>query len=368
MPASSTARYAWEPLVDFATAAFERAGLSGGDARITATSLVMADLRGVMTHGMVRLPIYVRNAKDGTLDPTAQPEVMQESGGTALLDGQNAMGQVVSTRAMELAIEKARKGGVGAVTVRNSNHFGTCAHWAIMAAERGMIGIAMTNGSAAMAPTGGLEMLVGNNPLAIAAPSNEAFPIVLDMALTVVARGKIRLAQMNGQQIPLGWGLDKDGKPTEDPASALTGSLLPVGGYKGYGMAVMVDMLTAVLSGAALSPELENMGFTLNAADENLKKGPVEPGVGTGHFFLALDIKQFLPLAAFKERASGYAAMLHEAPRAAGVDRIYLPGEIEYLTETDRRANGIAYEDSLVREWQKLGEAEGLMVPEPLSI
>jgi LDH2 family malate/lactate/ureidoglycolate dehydrogenase len=367
MATQPTTRYAWEPLVEFASTAFARAGMGADDARLTATSLVMADLRGVTTHGLVRLPVYVRNLRDGTADPGAQPEVLRESGGTALVDGQNAMGQVVSARAMELAIAKARQVGVGAVTVRNSNHFGTCAHWALMAAEQGMIGIASTNGSAAMAPTGGLEMLVGNNPLAIAAPSDEPYPVVLDMALTVVARGRIRLAQMNGEAIPLGWGLDKQGQPTTDPAAALTGSLLPVGGYKGYGLAVMVDLLTAVLSGAALSPELENMGFTLNQSDEKLVKGPLEPGVGTGHFFLALDVQQLMPLAEFKRRASAYAAMLHAAPRADGVERIYLPGEIEWRTEQDRRANGIAYEASLVREWQKLGEAEGLPVPAPLG-
>ncbi len=171
------------------------------DAELTADTLVAADLRGVMSHGMVRLPVYRRNLRDGTVSPTAQPLVVSDSPSTALFDGQNAMGQVVGVRAMDLAIEKARSSGVASVGARHSNHFGTCAYYALRAAQHDMIGIAMTNGAAAMAPWGAIEPLVGNNPLAVAAPAGPS-PIVLDMAMTVVARGKIRLAQLRGEPLP----------------------------------------------------------------------------------------------------------------------------------------------------------------------
>jgi LDH2 family malate/lactate/ureidoglycolate dehydrogenase len=174
---ATTTRFAADALREFATAAFERAGMTPEDAALTADTLIAADLRGVMSHGMVRLPIYVRNLRDGAVSATAQPVLVSDSPSTALLDGQNAMGQVVGVRGMDLAIEKARASGVASVGVRNSNHFGTCAYYALRAAEHDMLGMAATNGAAAMAPWGGIEPMVGNNPLAVAAPAGEA-PIV----------------------------------------------------------------------------------------------------------------------------------------------------------------------------------------------
>jgi LDH2 family malate/lactate/ureidoglycolate dehydrogenase len=357
-----TLRFDAQALRELATAAFESAGMTTADAALTADTLVAADLRGVMSHGMVRLPVYVRNLRDGSVSPTAQPVVISDSPSTALFDGQNAMGQVVGVRAMDLAIEKARASGVASVGARHSNHFGTCAYYALRAAQQNMIGIATTNGAAAMAPWGAIEPLVGNNPLAIAAPAGPS-PIVLDMAMTVVARGKIRLAQLRGEPLPTGWGFDKLGHPSQDPGEVLNGSLAPVGGYKGYGLAVVVDLLTAVLTGAALSPELENMGFTAGAGGPTLARGPEPPGQGTGHWFLALDIAAFLPLDEFERRAAGYAALLHAAPRAEGTSAIYLPGEPELATERDRLAHGIPYEESVIEELRALAADVGLSFP-----
>jgi LDH2 family malate/lactate/ureidoglycolate dehydrogenase len=363
----TTLRYPWQPMRDLAAAVFERAGMTPGDAALVADSLIAADLRGVMSHGLVRLASYERNLREGAVSPTAQPQVVRESEATALVDGQNAMGQVVGVRSMELTMAKARRVGTATVAARHSNHLGTCAYYALLAASEGFVGIAATNGAAAMAPWGGIDPIVGNNPLAIAAPMGGSAPIVLDMAMTVVARGKVRLAQMRGEAVPAGWGFDKTGRPTQDPGEVLSGTLAPMGGYKGYGLAVMVDLLTAALTGAALSPELENMGFTLGGDGHQLARGPEAPGVGTGHLFMAIDVGRFLPLEEFERRVAGYAALLHGARRAEGVDAIYLPGEPEQNTEADRRARGIPYEPHLVQELRDIAARVGLPFPEPVT-
>lgn len=355
-------RFAAEPLLAFASGALERAGMRAEDAGLVARTLVAADLRGVMTHGLVRLPVYVASLRQGKVHATAQPELLRDSTSVALVDGNNAMGQVVAAACMEIALAKAAVTGAGAVTARNSNHLGTCAYYAQLAADRGMIGLATTNASAAMAPWGAVQSLVGNNPVAIAAPVADGPPIVLDMALTMVARGRVRLAQMRGEAIPPGWGLDAAGSSTTDPAAALDGSLLPIGGYKGYGLAVMVDLLAGALAGAALSPELENMGFTAGDGDQ-VVQGPEPPGVGTGHFFLALDIRQFVPLDEFKRRAAGYATMLRAAKLAEGTAAVYLPGELEAHAEQDQLERGIAYEATVIEALTALADAEGIPLP-----
>ncbi len=365
MSTAAALRYACQPLEAFATAAFQAAGMRPGDASLAAHSLVAADLRGVMSHGLVRLPVYVHNLRSSAVNPTAQPTVTAETDTTAVVDGQNAMGQVVGTRAMALAIQKAAERGVGVVAARHSNHLGTCAHYALLAAQRGMVGIAMTNGAAAMAAWGGVDRIVGNNPIAIAAPTDGHCPVVLDMAQTVVARGKIKLAELRGERIPLGWAADPAGRPTEDPSAALSGALLPIGGHKGYGLAVVVDLLAAALSGARLSPEIENMGFT--EADERPVFGPEPPGVGTGHWFMALDVARFVPLDEFRRRATGYAHILKASRRAEGVATISLPGEPECRAEQERQARGIPYEAHVVEQLRALAVRAGLPFPHPLT-
>ncbi len=358
-----SARYVAADVTSFAENALRTTGLSPADTVAVVESLVAADLRGVETHGLVRLPSYFRNLRTGLVDPHAAPVVAREGPTTAVIDAQNGMGQVAGVRAMEMAIEKAAQLGMGSVTVRASNHFGACAHYALMAATRGMIGIAMTNGSPAMAPWGGIVSTVGNNPIAIASPSGGAFSLVLDMALTVVARGRIKLAQLQGKPIPPGWAIDKFGQPTTNADVALDGTLLPVGGYKGYGLAVMVDLLTAVLSGAALSPELENMGFTVGSSHGSDRKAA--SGTGTGHWFLALNINAFLPEADFASRVAAYAAGLKQVNKAEGVSEIYLPGELEARSEADRRLNGIPYDPTTIDVLRQFALAEGLAFPAP---
>jgi LDH2 family malate/lactate/ureidoglycolate dehydrogenase len=300
------ARLRAEVLQDFATACFVSVGMGRDDAALVADSLIAAEVRGVTSHGLIRLPVYLGNIKDGSVSPTARPILVADGPTAATIDGQRAMGQVVSKLGMETAIERARTNGIAAVAVRNSNHFGAGAYWAMLALPHSMIGIAMTNGAVAMAPTGGVTPLLGNNPIAVASPAGNELPIVLDMALTTVARGWIKLASLRDQPLPDGWALDKRGRPTNDPLEALDGSLLPVGAYKGYGLSVIVELLTAALSGAALGPALENMGFTAGStADET---APVTTpaheigGTGTGHFFAAIDIQRFMPLQHYTAR------------------------------------------------------------------
>lgn len=227
---------------------------------------------------MYRMLVYSAKRKGGFINPKPNLRIVKETPATALIDGGNNLGQVVGCRAMETAIQKAKAVGVSFVSVRNSNHFGTCAHFSMMALGNNMIGMAFTNALAQIAPTGGVDKLLANNPWSIAVPSGKKFPIVLDMANRVVARGKIRLAAKEGRSIPLGWAVTKDGEPTSDPNAALEGLTLPVGGYKGYCITLMVDMLSGVLADSCYGPRTKGMDI-------------VDDIAGIGHAFVAIDIK-----------------------------------------------------------------------------
>lgn len=279
-----------EPLLDFATKAFIAVGCPPDEARISADTLVEADLRGVHSHGVMRLPIYVKRIQTGVVAARADCKVVAETAATANVDGGNGMGQVVAVRAMELAIAKARTAGAGIVGVRGSNHYGAAAYFAMMALPHDMIGFSMTVGAAnIMAPTGGIEPLLGNNPFAIAVPAGEELPPVLDMANSVVARGKIVLAMKKGEKIPEGWAADKDGVPTTDARAAYEGLVLPVGGYKGYGLAFMVAALAGVLTGAAVGRQVANF------YEDFVKVQNV------GHLNAAIRVDAFMPVDQFKK-------------------------------------------------------------------
>jgi LDH2 family malate/lactate/ureidoglycolate dehydrogenase len=357
------ARLSPESLQEFATRCFDAVGLHPEDAALVADSLVAAELRGVTSHGLVRLPVYLRNLADGLVDPSARPTLAADGPTVALVDGKGAMGQVASKLAMDLAIRRARDSGVAAVAVRNSNHFGAGAYWAMLALPERMIGVAMTNGAVAMAPTGGVTPLLGNNPIAVASPAGRELPIVLDMAQTMVARGWIKLAALRGQPIPDGWAQDAEGRPTNDPAAALDGSLLPIGGYKGYGLSVIVELLTAALSGAAMGPALENMGFTAGAHEEQRYPVHEAGGTGTGHFFVALDIGRFMPIDVYTARVDALILTMKASRRGHGTDTIYLPGEKEFLNERARRAEGVPMSPEVWSEVRAASEFTGVPAP-----
>jgi len=314
-------------LRNLAEAALQLCGVDPEASRITATSLVEADLRGVGSHGIARLPWYVRRLRAGGDNPRPTIRVVSDGPTSAALDGDAGLGQVVAAHAMNIAIDKARAAGVGVVTVRNSHHFGSCAYWAEMALSHGMIGIAISNGGPNMAPWGGVIPTTGNDPIGVAIPGGRQ-PISLDMATSIVAGGRLDVAARAGQSIPEGLALDEFGEPTTDPVAGRKGSLLPIGGHKGYGLTVVFEVLAAVLSGALVGRDVR-----WPAKDD-------EP-MGIGHYFQAIRIDALLPLGEFTGRVDDLATQIRSAGTRSGFDRIRLPGEPEAEERVERLAKGI---------------------------
>lgn len=346
----------------FAEAVLAGVGAGAAEAALVVDCLVDADRRGVHTHGLVRLGSYCVQVRAGDVVPGAQPVVLRDDGATALLDGRRGFGAVAGVAGVELALERARGFGVGAVGVRETNHFGAASYYARRAAAAGFVGLAATNTPAVMAPTGGREATLGNNPFALAAPALPGSPpFVLDMAQTAVARGRIKLAELNGEAIPEGWALAPDGSATTDPTAALAGALLPFGGYKGYGLALAVEVLAGVLSGAPPSREIVNTGLTAS---------PVAAGTtgrsAVGNLFLALDPERFVGRAAFAAGLAALVAAVKETPLAAGAAEVLVPGELEARAEVEADAHGVALQASGAAELEALGRAEGVELPAPL--
>jgi LDH2 family malate/lactate/ureidoglycolate dehydrogenase len=321
-------------LIRIVTAVFVRAGLPGADAAVCAKALVDADLRGVRSHGTMRVGDYVRWIQAGQINPRPGMQVVVDSGTTAVVDGDGAMGYVSADLAMRLAISRAREHGIGAVGLRNGRHSGAMAYWAMLALEHGCIGFATTNAGMNMAPWGGKDKIVGNNPFAIAVPSRTAYPMVLDMATSVAAGGKLDMAVLRGESIPIGWALDSDGNPTTDPMEARKGSLLPVGGPKGYAMAVMLDVVAGVLTGGRFGAGLG--------------------GPGCGQFYLALEVERFMPLAEFLDRIDQLVDQIHASALGPGSARIFVPGEIEHEKAERSQREGFPIEATLLAELESL--------------
>lgn len=322
---------------------FVAAGMRPHDAAIVADNLAAADCRGLFSHGLMRTRAYVKRLQTGSTDPLATPEVVDGSGPTAVVDGHNAMGQVVGEFAVGRAIARAREHGVGVVCVRGSNHFGTCEYYAMKASAAHMIGIVSTVSSHnIMAPFGGAEGLIGNNPVGIAIPTRNAPPLVLDLAMSVAAGGKIRLAAETGESIPEDWALDTTGRPTTDPLSALEGTVRPLAGYKGYGLAFMVAMLSAVLPAAAFGRDVTDLYRNFTRAQN------------VGHFLQVIDVGRFGDVRAFEERVDSAIELMHSAARSPGVEHILVPGEREHLIAVEQRAHGIAYPRAIVDDLNAL--------------
>jgi LDH2 family malate/lactate/ureidoglycolate dehydrogenase len=335
-------------LSTFCVAVLEKVGVTRANAEIVARSLLAANLRGVDTHGITRLPIYVERLQAGLTNGRTQGAVAFETATTAVYDGQDGLGQVVGTRAMQLAIAKAETAGVGVVTARNSTHYGTAAYYAMMALAHDMIGASLTNSPSLMAPWGGRKAFFGTNPLAIAVPTGKEKPFVLDMATSVVARGAIILAAKKGETIPDTWGLNKDGEPTTSAKEANEGALLPLGGHKGFGLAMAIDILTAILAGGPFGPHIGE-----------LYKNPTR-AQGVGHFFCAIRIDRFRPVAEFKADMDTMIREVKAEPLAKGVSKIMVAGEPEHLTEQERRERGVPLSDAVVSDLTKLGVGVGV--------
>ncbi len=322
-------------------------GADPPEADLVADNLVMADLRGIPTHGVNFLPMLAERVERGLVALPTALEVVSDSGAVVHLDGGNGLGQTAAAGGMRAAIQKARRFGVGLALIRRTNHIGLLAYYSLLAAEQGLIGFCMCNGAASMAPWGGAEAFFGSNPLSLAAPGGDGTPVALDMSTTVVARGKIRRAQRLKERIPLGWALDAQGAPTDDPEAAMRGTLLPIGGPKGYGMAFFVDLICGLLAGSSYSRELKTF---------HKPEGPTGVGVTT----LAIDIARFMPLETFNALVGEHLRAIRGSARAAGTARIYLPGEIEAEKERLSAERGVEVDDATCQAIDDLLAKKGL--------
>lgn len=308
---------------------FTAAGVPDGDAATVAEVLVEADLRGVESHGSTRVAGYLSMMKLGLLNPRPKVAVVRDTPALAMLEGDNGFGIVVARRAMRMAIDKAKAIGVACVTVRNVSHTGLVGFYPMMAAAEGLIGLAMNNGPKILPPFGGTTPTYATNPFAAAFPG-AGDPIVLDMATSVVAGGKLRLAAKKGAPIPPDWALDREGVPTTDPNEAIFhGFMQRAGGYKGFGLATVVEVLSGVLSGGLFGSDVPAM-----------KRFGQEPLV-TSAFYLAIDPGQFMPVEEFRARVTRLVEMVKASGRARGVEEVYIAGEIEFRRKAERLRNGI---------------------------
>jgi LDH2 family malate/lactate/ureidoglycolate dehydrogenase len=327
-------------LAAFIAHAFIAAGLPAADAEILAGLMVEADLRGSDTHGVIRLPLYVRRIRAGGVNAKPNIRVTSDRPSAALIDGDNGMGHLVMRRVAHLAIEKAKATGIGWVGARMSNHAGPAALYATMPLKHDMIGLYFAVGSNNhLPPWGGSENLLGTNPMAVAVPAQEEPAIVLDMAPTVAAFGKVRLKAQRGEQMPLGWMIDREGKPLTDPKRADEGYLLPIGDYKGYGLSLIIGILAGALNRAALGREV------IDFVKETGK------ATNTGQAIAAIAVETFMPAADFKRAVDQVIRDIRNSRRLPGVERIYLPGEQSHAKFLDRHAHGVpmpkALRDSL---------------------
>jgi ureidoglycolate dehydrogenase (NAD+) len=336
-------------LHEFCVKAMVSSGMKETDAHITAEVLVTTDTWGTFTHGTKHLGSYLRRVRAGGTDPVAVPQVIAEGPSWAMVDGHSAMAMVSAYTGMELAIVKAQQSGVGYVGVKHSTHFGAAGFYASMALQYDMLGLAMSNVDANMTVPGARGNVIGNNPLAYAVPAGTEFPIMLDMALSTVAAGKIYAAQDLGTSIPNTWLVDGDGLPTTDIGGyPRVGSLLPMAGHKGYGLALLVEVLAAVLTGAAMTSQVRLWGSEWDVPTDE------------GHAFIAIDVGAIMPLEVFQERIDWLVREIHSAPRAKGASRIYLPGEMEWEKRTVALEQGIDLPDDVRASLIKMAHEVGL--------
>ncbi|GJD51594.1 putative oxidoreductase YjmC [Methylobacterium crusticola] len=342
-----TTRLSPDRLRDLAAAVYAGAGMRQDDAQLCADTLVQADLWGHQSHGLMRLSWYAARLAAGACDPRARPEIVVDAGGLAVIDGHEAMGQVTAARAMAEAVARAGAHGIGAVAVRRSNHFGTAMYFTLMAARAGCVGFLSTNASPAMAPWGGRAKALGNNPWSWAAPAGRHAPLVLDIANTAVARGKIYLARQKGQAIPEGWAMDASGRPTTDPQAAIDGLILPMAGHKGYAISVVMDMLSGVLTGSAFGSGVA---------------GPYQARArsGAGHLAIALDIARIQPLEAFGARMEAFIAEMRAVPLAEGAEAVFYPGEIEARADAANRRDGLDLPADTLADLARVAGAYGI--------
>lgn len=350
----------WQLVDDFMTAAFEKVGVPRDEARLCSDILLESDRRGIESHGCNRFkPIYMDRIKEGIQNPVTEFEVVRETPTTAVVDGHDGMGMVVSYKAMNMAIEKAKKYGMGMVAVRNSTHYGIAGYYTTMATEQNMIGITGTNARPSIAPTFGVENMLGTNPLTVGFPTDEAFPFILDCATSIMQRGKIEVYARTGQDTPEGTVISSDGSSLTDSADILKkltsgeAALAPLGGvgeelggYKGYGYATVVEILSAALQAGNYLKMLTGIG-------ENNEKTPY----GLGHFFIAIDTEAFVGAESFKKTTGNILRELRASKKVPGQERIYTAGEKEYLVSLERKDKGVPIGESLQKEFIEIRDS-----------
>jgi len=338
-------KIALSDLKSFCKQALLKAGMPEDFAKITAEVLAETDAYGTHSHGTVNLGGYIKKSKVGGLDINAEPIVIKEGPAFAIMDAQNSMGMVPAYKAMELACEKAKETGIALVTVKNSTHFGAAGYYANMAALQGMLGLAMSNVDPNMTAPGAQGMLIGNNPISYAAPASTTPTISLDIALSNVASLKVVKARKEGKSIPDTWVVDKDGLPTTDPSHyPEEGAVQPMAAHKGYGLAVMVELMTGALSGGGMSMLGDIVSWLFEIEEPN----------NVCHTFIAIDIEKFVGKDAFIERADAMAEALRSAPKAKGSERIYTPGEMEWNNHKNAQ-DGLELPLNVVESLENLG-------------
>jgi LDH2 family malate/lactate/ureidoglycolate dehydrogenase len=339
-------------LEQFVIETLTKVGISETDARTTAEVLVTTDTWGTFTHGVKNLRGYVRRIKGGGIRTRAVPKVVAEGPAWALVDGDSALGMITSTLAMRTAMAKAKNSGIGYAGVRNSCHFGAAGYYAVMAVKEDMIGIAMCNDVPSVTAPGARGPVLGSNPFAFAVPAGKEKPIILDMATSTVAGGKVFAAAALEKKIPDHWVVDADGLPTTDPTGyPHTGALTPMAGHKGYGFALFIETLSGVLTGAAITQHVLSWSFD-------------DPSLRTGHgaAFIAIDVKAMMSGDKFKQRVDQMIQELHELPKAKGSERIFLPGEMEWERREKAFVDGIELPEDVIMSLRALGEEVGLDV------
>lgn len=340
-------------LQHFVTTLLEKTGLSPEDAAFFAQSLVDINLWGIDSHGVLRLPIYIKRLRTDACNPRPNIKTVKSAITLEVFDGDNGPGQIVGRAAMERAIELAKTYNVGIVEAFHSNHFGAAATYSRMAVAKGMLGVAMTNVVQNMVAPGGSKSIIGNNPFSVAVPTYGDFPFVLDISFSAVSGGKLLLASKKGEKIPRDWGTDKFGRPTDDPDEAFNGFLLPVGAYKGLGLAYVVEILTGVLSGGVFLDAMKGM-----------YKYPDDPSL-TSHMMMAVNISAIMDPGELGNRMTEFTQKIHTSPMWDNQQEMLIPGELEYRSMQARKANGIPLPQNLYEELVSL--ATELGVPVTLS-
>ncbi len=346
-PEAVSHRFPAEDLTGFCRAVLERLDVPAADARHVADCLVLAELRGVDSHGIVRLPVYAKRLQAKVVNARPEIRIEPRAAAVSLVDGDNGLGPVVGAHAMAEALRLAEASGIGYVGVRGSNHFGAAAYYISQAIAKGYIGCAISNAPPNMAAFGGRVRFLGTNPMAFGIPAGRERPLLFDASSSVVARRKIIMAAHRNLSIPAGWAIDPEGRPTTDASAALAGAVLPFGGPKGSAISFIIDILSGVTTGAAFALHLNTL--------ENL--GAVQ---NVGHVFTAVRTDLFLPAAEFARRMDEILGMLKSSPPAAGVERVLVPGELEYNIEALYRALGIPVPDEVVGQLSELGNHVGV--------